>query len=193
MRVRYVLSFGLLFMLFIWWKPLDASACSCIAPPPPEDALEKANAVFTGEVVEIEEKRKLFGGFIGKKVQFKVDKAWKGIDESEIVISTGQSDGDCGFSFVKGQKYLVYASVSSMYEENNYSLSTTICHRTTELTNATADLNALGEGQEVTSPEESQDDDEAALPWWTFALFVLGLVAIFYGFRYKKAQKNARG
>jgi hypothetical protein len=162
-------------------------------PPPPEDALEEADAVFSGEVVEIIENQKLFGGSYGKTVHFKVDKAWKGTDESEMVITTGNNGGDCGFSFEKGQKYLVYGSASNMYVEGT--LSTTICHRTTELAGATDDLNALGEGEEVSkasSQRKDQVEDKDVIPWWAFAVFVVGLIAVNIGFRYKKSQKNTR-
>ncbi|WP_432357959.1 hypothetical protein [Sporosarcina sp. UB5] len=185
MRVSHVMIIGLMFILLLWWKPLEASACSCIMPPPPEDALDQADAVFSGEVVEVIENGKLVGGY-GKTVHFKVDEVWKGIDESEAVITTGLHDGDCGIPFVKGQKYLVYASKSDMYVKNT--LSTTICHRTTELAYATEDLNALGEGQEVSSSEEVIDEDEAVIPWLTFVIFVVGLIAIFIAFRYKKTR-----
>lgn len=159
-------------------------------PPSPEEALDEADAVFSGEVLEIVENKKFFGGSYGRTVHLKVDKNWKGIDESVTSITTGYADGDCGYFFEEGQKYLVYASASNMYVPGT--LSTTICHRTTELSNAAEDLNALGEGREVSnadSPRETLDED---IPWLGFGFFVLGLLAIFLGFQYKKKQKNAR-
>lgn len=159
-------------------------------PPPPEDALNKADAVFSGEVLEIVENKKFFGGSYGRTVHFKVDKNWKGTNESETAITTGYDGGDCGYSFEKGQKYLVYASASNMYVPGT--LSTTICHRTTELTNATEDLNALGEGREVSSPKEVVGEDKATFPWWAIATFILGLIAIFIAFRFNNSHKNAR-
>ncbi|MCM3711317.1 hypothetical protein [Sporosarcina luteola] len=192
MRCKNILPVGLMLLVLLWWKPLDVSACSCIMPPSPEEALDKADAVFSGEVVEIVENKKFFGGAYGRTVHLKVDKAWKGIKESETSITTGYDDGDCGYSFEKGQKYLVYASASNMYVPGT--LSTTICHRTTELSNAAEDLNELGEGQEV-SNDGSQEEtlDEGIIRWWVFGLFVLGLLAIFLGFRYKNKRKKARG
>ncbi|MDW0117117.1 hypothetical protein QTL97_09230 [Sporosarcina thermotolerans] len=187
MKVRYLLSFGLLFILFLWWKPLDASACSCVALPPPKKALTEADAVFSGEVVEIIENGKHIVRGKGKTIHFKVDEVWKGIDESEAVVTTGLDTEGCGFPFEKGKKYLVYASMGDMYVANT--LTTTICRRTTEFAYATEDLTVLGEGQEVSSLKE--DKGETTLPIWPFVLFILGLVAIFIGFRYKKSQKNA--
>lgn len=193
-----MIPFGLLFLVFLWWKPLDASACSCISPPPPEVALDKADAVFSGEVVEITENERIIRGY-GNNIHFKVDKVWKGTDASEIVVTTGYGGGDCGISFEKGQQYLVYATLSDMYVKN--ALSTTICHRTTEISSATEDLNALGEGQEVSEPEASETfvestnrekDKKADFPWWAFVVFIVGLIIIYIGFIYKNSEKSAR-
>lgn len=187
MKVKYLMAFGLLFILFLWWKPLDASACFCVASPPPKKALKEADAVFSGEVVEIIDNRKFVRGK-GKTIHFKVDKVWKGIDESEAVVTTGFDTEGCGFPFEEGKKYLVYATMSDRFVANT--LTTSICRRTTELAYATEDLNVLGEGQEVSSLKV--DKGETALPIWPFVLFIIGLVVIFIGFRYKKSQKNAR-
>lgn len=157
-------------------------------PPPPEDALDNADAVFSGEVVKVIENKGIMRGY-GNIVHFKVDKAWKGTEDSEMIITTGYGGGDCGISFEEGQQYLVYASASDMYEAGT--LSTTICHRTTGISGATEDLNALGEGREVGSTHESRDEKESSFPWWAFAIFIVGLIFIFIGFQYKKLKKNA--
>ncbi|MCG7344509.1 hypothetical protein MHZ92_10210 [Sporosarcina sp. ACRSL] len=190
MRMKLFIPFGIMMVIFLLWKPLDASACSCMMPPPPEDAMNEADAVFTGEVVEVIENGKLIRGS-GKTVHFKVDKAWKGTDDSEMVITTGFGGGDCGIPFEKGQKYLVYASTSDMYVSNT--LSTTICHRTTEIAYATEDLNAIGEGQEVSGQQDSADEVDQSFPWWAFVVFILGLVAIFILFKVKNNKNKARG
>ena len=191
MKMKLFIPFGLLMMFFLFWKPLDASACSCMMLPPPEDALNEADAVFSGEVVKIIENGKITKGS-GKTVHFKVNEVWKGTNESEVVITTGNNEGDCGIPFEEGQKYLVYATMSDMYVNNT--LSTTICHRTTEFAGASGDLNALGEGREVSDANSSLDEveDENNIPWWAFTIFVFGLLAIFIGFRYKIKQKNTR-
>lgn len=178
-------------MLFLIWEPLDAAACSCMMPPPAEDALNEAEAVFSGEVIEVIENGKITSGY-GKTVHFKVNEVWKGTNKSEMVVTTGNNDGDCGIPFVRGQKYLVYASTSDMYVTNT--LSTTICNRTTELANATGDIYALGEGQAVSDSSSPEDEveDENTIPWWAFAIFILGLVAIYIGFRFKKTQTKTR-
>lgn len=189
--MKLFIPIGLLVMIFLFWKPSDAAACSCMMPPPAEDALNEAEAVFSGEVIEIIENGKITSGY-GKTVHFKVNEVWKGTNKSEMVITTGNNDGDCGISFVRGQKYLVYASMSDMYVTNT--LTTTICNRTTELASATGDIYALGEGQAVsdTSSPEDEVEDEKSIPWWAFALFILGLIAIFIGFRFKKTQTKTR-
>jgi len=148
-----------------------------------------ADAVFSGEVVKVIENKGIIRGY-GNVVHFKVDKTWKGTGDSEMVITTGYGGGDCGISFEKGQQYLVYATMSDMYMSGT--LSTTTCHRTTEISSATEDLNELGEGQEVSSPHEGKDEEESVFPWWVFALSIVGLINILIGFQYKKLKKNAR-
>ena len=186
MKMKLFIPFGLLVMIFLFWKPLDASACSCMMLPPPEDALNEADAVFSGEVVKIIENGKITKGS-GKTVHFKVNEVWKGTNESEVVITTGNNDGDCGIPFEEGQKYLVYATMSDMYVDNT--LATTICHRTTQIAYATEDLNVIGEGQEVSGQQENKGEDEQSLPWLIYVVFLLGLIAIFTMYRVK-ANKN---
>lgn len=98
-------------------------ACSCLAPATDDlrilvtDAHKNSTAVFSGEVVEIVEKD------VHVEVKFRIEKSWKG-GVKDVIIRTGFNSGDCGFQFVEGKKYLVYASG----EKNN--LRTNLCTRT---------------------------------------------------------------
>jgi hypothetical protein len=189
-RVRIKLGVQIVFMamIFLLWNPMDASACSCIMPPPPEDALNEADAVFSGEVVEIIENGKFTKGY-GKIVHIKVDEVWKGINDSEVVITTGNNDGDCGYPFEKGRNYLIYASKSDMYVNN--SLSTTICNRTTQIASAAEDLKAIGEGQ-IATGHESNVEDEQSLQWWVYVMILLAFTAVFAMYKVKKDKSKTR-
>jgi len=96
-----------------------ASACLCFSLPDPtpeqirtqlNGELIKANLVFSGEVIRLDD----------FKVAFRVEKAWKGKTVKEINMSTGainNNDGtvirtSCDYSFEMGKKYLVYATGS---------------------------------------------------------------------------------
>lgn len=55
-------------------------------------------------------------------------KSWKGNLAKTFTITTKLNQGNCGYEFVKGKTYLIYAN-----GEDNKTLSTNICTRTAEL------------------------------------------------------------
>ncbi len=138
-----------------WLLPASAGACSCIAPPPPEPAFHSADAVFLATVTEVREPAE-YPGWIyslleeidrrfstdylwdayGREVavEVAVDAAWKGVTATRAAILTGRGGGDCGYRFVVGQQYLVYAY---LHED---SLNTSICSRTAAALEADDDL-----------------------------------------------------
>lgn len=131
-------------ILLIGSFPSISSACSCAELPSVGEELERSQAVFSGKVVDIREKRSL-NGYTSKSVLFEVTNTWKGVKQSQIIITTGQGGGDCGFNFKEGEEYLVYANESTMYGAK--SLVSVICDRTSELSSLQEDLKILGEGQ----------------------------------------------
>lgn len=148
-----------------------AHACSCPLPPPPGEAMESAEEVFRGEVLDIT--RPDYGGDV--TVQFAVSEAWKGVDHQEIEIATPPSSASCGFAFEVGQEYLVYTYEYQKSGDSGPETGTGLCHRTAALADAGEDLDVLGEGSpgEDLSPAdagETGDDDEGyELNGWIFA------------------------
>lgn len=137
-------------LLLLFTLPLasPASACSCLPPPPPGEALQQAEAVFLGEVVGnrlVEDP----GGASGRQVTFRLLRRWKGPETAEVVVATPRDEAGCGVWFEPGEAYLVYAHPSEGH------LQTTLCTRTAAATAAEADLAALGEGRPVSQAEES--------------------------------------
>lgn len=120
-------------------QPACVFACSCVPPPPPEEALANSTAVFSGTVTEIIAPADL-GGPDPVQVTFAVSNGWKGADQPTMMITTTGSSASCGFEFVKGQDYLVYAT------ENEGRLQTGLCSRTAQLALAGNDIAVLGEG-----------------------------------------------
>lgn len=127
---------------FLLAFPKSSYACSCELPLAKDSvkkqvkqAKKKSQAVFTGEVLEITEPSDK--NFL--LVKIRVESNWKGAEGNEIVIVTGKGDGDCGYSFTIGQKYLIYA-----YQTSNSQLSTNICQRTALLSEAEKDIAILG-------------------------------------------------
>ena len=121
----------------------SACACSC-APPPLDEELTTAAAVFTGKVVGLAESIGGSGPISSAdpmKVTFQVYTVWKGsVSQTTTTITTARSGSSCGYTFEKGGEYIVYADGP----KNNLSVS--LCSRTQPLATAGDDLAVLGVG-----------------------------------------------
>ena len=128
-------------MIMAFDRPADA--CSCAGPGAACQATWDAAAVFVGQVVEvgqnIEAHRaqttaapELF--FYKRRVRLQVIELFWGPAASTVDVYTGLGGGDCGYDFVAGGTYLIYASESSgRYQTHS-------CMRTRPLEQATEDL-----------------------------------------------------
>ena len=142
----------------------QAHACSCVEPGSPSKELQAFDAVFAGRVISIQHpygpNSNPFPPIYRRTIDFEVSAVWKGTVRQRTFLTTPPTGGSCGFSFVEGETYLVYASDSS-YATEGYTV--TICSRTALLQRAQTDIRAFGEGhapQPGTSgpvPEEPQD------------------------------------
>jgi hypothetical protein len=131
-----------------------ALACMCLEPPSPTQALEQADAVFSGRCVEVEpvQLETPYGKLPKVRAVLEVKAVWKGLgvgageetgdamEPRTIEVWTGSGGGDCGFAFEKGKTYLIYARVSSDAE-----LTTDICTRSGEAELVARDVAALGD------------------------------------------------
>lgn len=181
-KLILLLMIGILYAGIVAW-PATANACSCIEPPGVTEELERSDAVFSGKVISIEEKPPLLS-VPSKTVIFQVARIWKGIEQSQVKITTGQGGGDCGFDFNMGQEYLVYAVKSNSYGLN--SLSTILCDRTDILSQAQGDFPLLGEGQAPTKEVDLLSRNGWLLPLAGFIVF--GIIA-FTVYRKRKTIK----
>lgn len=125
----------------------QAHACKCAEPGPPAEELEKFSAVFAGEVVWIEHSydpnATSFSPEDFTTVVFEVSAVWKGAVYEEMSVTTPPIGGSCGFTFIEGEEYIVYAH-DSFYGDGGYTVS--LCSRTALLGQAGIDLDALGDG-----------------------------------------------
>ena len=137
--------------------PDCAFACSCAPLPgtPQErarEALSGSTAVFSGEVVEFEkpppDTAMVEGtmltvmGDAGREatVTLQASEVWKGPRQQTVTITTeADSSVGCGYPFEEGQEYLVYATGKEP--------SVSLCSETKPLSEADADLEALGDGE----------------------------------------------
>jgi hypothetical protein len=175
---RWLVRSGLaLVVLAVVWgaRPVErAYACSCMAPPPPAEARNGADAVFAGTVTGVLQNAPLGTSNNRVMVSFRVSEVWKGANNPEIAVLTSGDSASCGFGFDQGGQYLVYAFI----EEGR--LTTNLCSRTNALAQAGEDLAALGEG--TTPPLAATGNPLGAVAPWigigAVALVAVGLVVV---------------
>ncbi len=109
-------------------------------PLSPYEELPNYDAVFSGLVTKTQNLSEPQGRDT-VLFTFDVDNVWKGDTKEIITIKTAQSSASCGFNFEENQKYIVYAS---QYDDDYLGVS--LCSRTGLLSNATEDLQELGNG-----------------------------------------------
>jgi hypothetical protein len=114
-------------------------ACTCAPPPPPRESLAQSDAVFAGTVKDLRVRR----GVV--TVTFEVSRAFKGVRDRRVTLTTAESSAACGFFFEKHKSYLVYAFDAN--PGRAVELHTTLCTRTRLLSEARYDLDELGGGK----------------------------------------------
>jgi hypothetical protein len=158
----HLASLALLTLSLVALLPDCASACSCAALPgtPQErasEALSGSTTVFSGEVVELEKPPPdttmvegtmltvMGGGGRKATVTLRASEVWKGPRQQTVTITTeADSSMGCGYPFEEGREYLVYATGEDP--------SVSLCSETKPLSEADADLGALGDGE---APEDA--------------------------------------
>src|SRR5262245_59604866 len=118
----------------LWFGLIAEAVSGCTCPRPADvklkklvlQAVEEADAVFSGEVIEI------IPHLETKEVRFAVLESWKGVETAQVTVESpiGESGGDrreCSFPFEVGKTYLVYAS------GKEDELQTNTCFRTNRL------------------------------------------------------------
>jgi hypothetical protein len=163
---------GLLLMVVFAVSPAQqAYACSCIPPAPPLESMANSDAVFSGKVMRIDaDEAPIMSSADPVKVVFDVSRVWKGAEEGAIALSTARESASCGYNFVVGEEYLVYANTSET------GLTTGLCSRTMPLSSAGEDLAALGEG---VIPAPAAQPTSSTLPWALAVVAVLAGLVLF--------------
>jgi hypothetical protein len=179
---------GILFM-GLTFRAEVSYACSCVGG----DALVKlnrSNAVFTGKVIEVGGISKFDHGRL-REYTFQVEQAWKGVTTNNVTIySYDGSSASCGFSFTKGEAYLVYTN-----EGQDGRLQTNLCNGNVMLSQAEEDLNLLGpatiRGEGLSAlPQETQGGGPAMLLW--YGLIVVAIILLVWGWRIGKRGRSRR-
>jgi hypothetical protein len=92
--------------------PTPADACKCSSPPPPCEATWHAAAVFEGTVlaiVPVSEPDTLHQAAASFRIRVDVGTVWVGDVPAVADVYTGSGGGDCGYPFVQGRRYVIYA------------------------------------------------------------------------------------
>lgn len=143
-RSGLLLTFASLFVVL--FSAARAEGCTCMMPGPPCQAFGAASAVFVGTVTEVRTRgaksvqaARAEPNWWPVVVKFSVLQPFHGVEGAEVEVATGQGGGDCGYRFIKGASYLVYAHGG----RDGKSLTTGICTRTQPLPQAAEDLEFL--------------------------------------------------
>jgi MYXO-CTERM domain-containing protein len=142
------------------------------------EGLSSSHAVFTGEVTDIAPNQATrFGGL---EITLRVKRVWKGDPEREIKVHTAGSSAACGYTFVRGETYLVYA-----VRDNADPMRVSLCSRTAPVANAKEDLRFLGKPSHQFDDGHGKKDKCAAAPGNTdgpgfglLALLLIGAVLV---------------
>ena len=125
---------SLALMVSVLWflgDPGQVHACKCAEPGSPSEELEKFAAVFAGRVVSIEHSFDPDAASYAPEdrttVGFEVSAVWKGTVYQDMNITTPPTGGSCGFTFIDGEEYIVYAH-DSVFVDGGYTVG--ICSRT---------------------------------------------------------------
>lgn len=113
---------------------LRADACSCLTLAQPCEAAFQADVVFSGVVRGIEGIGAESGFPSAYRVSLEVIDGFRGVEGPTVTIVTPTDSAACGYHFVQGERYLVYA------DEAGGELRAGICSRTQPLAAAAADL-----------------------------------------------------
>lgn len=126
----------------------DATSCKCAPADPVKEAFQQASTVFIGRVEEVG--KSPFHPEMNE-VRFALLNDYKHAGESAgrtRLVFTPLAEGTCGYKFVPGQEYLVYATGNPAFYK------TSICSRTTFRETAHEEITKL---MEIAPAEKNEE------------------------------------
>jgi hypothetical protein len=122
MRWRMVLAGGAVLLMLVLQLRQPGAAYACLCQSPGLEAeFDSSDAVFLGEVIDIQP-----AGEHEQNVIFKVSKGWKGSYQTMVVRRSLQGGGCNNYAFDKGEEYIVFAS-SGWYGNSSTVLYVSTC------------------------------------------------------------------
>lgn len=161
----------------------EAHACKCAEPGSPSEELEKFDALFAGRVVSVHHSYDPDARSVTpddrSTIGFEVSTVWKGEIHETTNITTPPTGGSCGYRFIEGESYVVYA-YDSRYGDGGYTAG--ICSRTAPLSRAQADIDELGDGQApqagTSGPSPEEPPDAALGAAWVIVIVVAAIIVV---------------
>ncbi|MFP9112920.1 hypothetical protein ACLI1A_03190 [Flavobacterium sp. RHBU_3] len=117
------------------------NACSCIGKSKIKPEIKASSLIVSGVIIGSKMMQDHSNNYTSSFMEYSVlvQKVFKGsISNDTIKIYTGVGKGDCGYRFVIGQKYIIYANIPTEYKyspltDTEY-FYTDICMRTMSYT-----------------------------------------------------------
>ncbi|MEH7121893.1 hypothetical protein V7127_01465 [Bacillus sp. JJ1773] len=173
---------AVLIILTLFYPSSRGLACDCDIPKTANEALNRAAAVFRGEVLQV--KKKKINGKSYDVALISVSEIWKGIDESHVFVTTDWSSS-CQYDFEVGKEYLFYPN------DHDGILKVINCGRSAEIQYANQDLLELGKGKEPKYTVQLEEELMSS-KWFQQSSMLLVLFIIVFAIVYfrKKKIKN---
>jgi hypothetical protein len=119
--------------------------------PVEKPTLAESSAVFSGEVVKIDQPSPIKSGADLETDTFRVSEVWKGPEQRTLEVHTALMGASCGYPFKEGQEYLVYAYTGKQ------GLEVGLCGNVVPLSEAGSELRVLGAGEKPAGGEALSD------------------------------------
>jgi len=158
-------------------------------PGSPEKSAEMSSSVFIWKAINIE-KESLIDEVLSQawniKVTFDVSNVIKWEKNKNITIKTANNSAACWFNFEENNEYIVYAS----WEK--WDLRTYLCSRTSEIRNASEDIEAFEEvlSKDITLKENN--DSKLNYKNIYLVLIIISLIVIISMKRKKDKEESEK-
>lgn len=138
MKIKY----SILAVVFMLFATAYSFACSCVGPENAKDGLKFAKSVFSGQIISVSPE--------GNDFTFKVDRVWKGVSKTEIIIRDYYAGTSCAFGLKVGEKYIFFATTHKE-DDGKMILIGDVCNWTTKLNSKDAKdvLKQIGAGKSL--------------------------------------------
>lgn len=136
------LFLGALLIAGLTAAPRAAGACSCTGEVSFNQAVAFSHEIYLGTVVDVRSAAPEYPYMVRARIA--VTQYWKGAPGDTASVLTGEDSGVCGFDFVPGEEYLVYAQPYTFDD-----LFTHSCSRTHHTYEGDPDPHALDESTPV--------------------------------------------